>query len=194
MRGSTIMGLLPGDRFRLRDLLYGLMLPSGNDAALAIGRFLAGSDFAFVEQMNALLRRLGLTDSHFANPHGLAVVTTPFITTCDALALRDDPARFREVVNTSPHRLAPECCPSPTSPSRLLWRCRRHQDRPPACRVHLAARHCNGHCLAWSRSTVSATRTHACFELGLHELHLAVNERAQTAPSAEAGITDRRAV
>lgn len=71
MRGSTVMGLLPGDRFRLRDLLYGLMLPSGNDAALAIGRFISGSDHAFVAEMNALLRRLGLTDSRFANPHGL---------------------------------------------------------------------------------------------------------------------------
>lgn len=71
MRGSTIMGLLPGDRFRLRDLLYGLMLPSANDAALAIGRHIAGSDAAFVQQMNQLLARLGLRDSRFANPHGL---------------------------------------------------------------------------------------------------------------------------
>ena len=71
MRGSTVMGLLPGDRFPLRDLLYGLMLPSGNDAALAIGRHVAGTDEAFVGQMNGLLLRLGLADSHFANPHGL---------------------------------------------------------------------------------------------------------------------------
>jgi D-alanyl-D-alanine carboxypeptidase (penicillin-binding protein 5/6) len=71
MRGSTVMGLVPGDRFTLRDLLYGLMLPSGNDAALAIGRHLAGSDAAFVERMNLLLRRLELRTSHFLNPHGL---------------------------------------------------------------------------------------------------------------------------
>ncbi|HEY7268236.1 MAG TPA: D-alanyl-D-alanine carboxypeptidase family protein [Dehalococcoidia bacterium] len=71
MRGSTIMGLEPGDRFSLRDLLYGLMLPSGNDAALAIARYVAGSDTAFVAQMNLLLVRLGLHDSHFENPHGL---------------------------------------------------------------------------------------------------------------------------
>ncbi|MEX2446684.1 MAG: D-alanyl-D-alanine carboxypeptidase family protein [Dehalococcoidia bacterium] len=72
MPGSSLMGLRPGDRFTLRDLLYGLMLPSGNDAALAIGRHIAGSDAAFVEEMNALVRRLGLRDSHFANPHGLS--------------------------------------------------------------------------------------------------------------------------
>lgn len=71
MRGSTVMGLLPGDRFQLRDLLYGLMLPSGNDAALAIGRHIAGSDAGFVAQMNVLLTRFGLKDSRFSNPHGL---------------------------------------------------------------------------------------------------------------------------
>lgn len=74
MRGSSVMGLEPGDRFSLRDLLYGLMLPSGNDAALAIGRQVAGSDEAFVERMNALLARLGLRESHFVNPHGLGGV------------------------------------------------------------------------------------------------------------------------
>src|SRR5438034_844226 len=55
----------------VRDLLYGLMLPSGNDAALAIGRYVSGSDEAFVAEMNALAVRLGLNDSLFANPHGL---------------------------------------------------------------------------------------------------------------------------
>jgi D-alanyl-D-alanine carboxypeptidase len=69
---STVMGLTPGDRFTLRDLLYGMMLPSGNDAALAIGRYLSGSDAAFVDEMNALAERLGLRDTHFANPHGLS--------------------------------------------------------------------------------------------------------------------------
>jgi D-alanyl-D-alanine carboxypeptidase len=71
MGRSTVMGLLPGDWFTLRDLLYGMMLPSGNDAALAVGRHLSGSDAAFVAEMNALAARLGLADTHFANPHGL---------------------------------------------------------------------------------------------------------------------------
>jgi D-alanyl-D-alanine carboxypeptidase len=71
---STVMGLLPGDRFSLRDLLYGLMLPSGNDAAIVIGRTIAGSDPAFVDDMNALASRLGLRDTHFANAHGLAAI------------------------------------------------------------------------------------------------------------------------
>jgi D-alanyl-D-alanine carboxypeptidase (penicillin-binding protein 5/6) len=71
MRRSSVMGLRPDDSFTLRDLLYGLMLPSGNDAALAIGRHISGSDGAFVAKMNGLLDRLGLDSSHFANPHGL---------------------------------------------------------------------------------------------------------------------------
>jgi D-alanyl-D-alanine carboxypeptidase len=71
MVGSSLMGLLPGDCFQLRDLVYGLMLPSGNDAALAIARHITGSDAAFVDAMNALLARLELKDSHFVNPHGL---------------------------------------------------------------------------------------------------------------------------
>ena len=71
MPGSSVMGLVPGDCFRLRDLLYGLMLPSGNDAALAIGRHIAGSDAAFVDRMNGLVQRLHLADTHFENPHGL---------------------------------------------------------------------------------------------------------------------------
>jgi D-alanyl-D-alanine carboxypeptidase len=65
------MGLLPGDCFTVADLLYGLMLPSGNDAALALGRHLTGSDEDFVIAMNTLLHRLGLEHSPFANPHGL---------------------------------------------------------------------------------------------------------------------------
>ncbi|MCK9517761.1 MAG: D-alanyl-D-alanine carboxypeptidase [Dehalococcoidia bacterium] len=72
MRGSSVMGLHAGDRFTVRDLLYGLMLPSGNDAALALGRAVAGSDAAFVQRMNDLMARLGLEDTNFANAHGLS--------------------------------------------------------------------------------------------------------------------------
>ena len=68
---SSAMGLLRDDCFFVLDLLYGLMLRSGNDAALAIARHVAGSDEAFVESMNALVARFGLQNTHFANPHGL---------------------------------------------------------------------------------------------------------------------------
>jgi D-alanyl-D-alanine carboxypeptidase len=68
---STLMGLRPGDDVSLEDLLYGLMLPSGNDAALAIANHVAGSKSGFAELMNQKTRELGLADSHWVNPHGL---------------------------------------------------------------------------------------------------------------------------
>ncbi len=71
MPGSSLMGLHPGDQFSLRDLVYGLMLPSGNDAALSIGRHLAGDDELFVYYMNRMVDHLGLADTHFTDPHGL---------------------------------------------------------------------------------------------------------------------------
>ena len=69
--GSTVMGLQPGMELSLLDLLYGLLLPSGNDAAIAIADGVAGSQEDFVELMNAKAQSLALDDSHFANPHGL---------------------------------------------------------------------------------------------------------------------------
>jgi len=68
---STIMGLQPGMQMSMRDLLYGLLLPSGNDAAVAIAEHVAGSVPAFVELMNEKADELGLRNTHFANPHGL---------------------------------------------------------------------------------------------------------------------------
>ncbi|MFA7249560.1 MAG: D-alanyl-D-alanine carboxypeptidase family protein [Dehalococcoidia bacterium] len=68
---SSVLGLVPGDCFPVSDLLYGLMLPSGNDVAIAFARYEAGSEAAFVQQMNMLVKRLGLTDTTFTDPHGL---------------------------------------------------------------------------------------------------------------------------
>ncbi len=71
MPGSSLMGLQPGLDVTFQDLLYGLILPSGNDAALAIARYVAGSDSTFVKLMNQKARWLGLRATHFVNPHGL---------------------------------------------------------------------------------------------------------------------------
>ncbi|HVC32401.1 MAG TPA: D-alanyl-D-alanine carboxypeptidase family protein [Chloroflexota bacterium] len=68
---STLMGLKEGDTFSLEDLLYGLLLPSGNDSALAIANAVGGNEDHFVAMMNAEAQDLGLHDSHFVNPHGL---------------------------------------------------------------------------------------------------------------------------
>ncbi len=71
MRGSTVMGLVPGERLTLEDLLYGLMLPSGNDAALAIAQHISGSTEAFVAVMNQRAAELGMINTRYTNPHGL---------------------------------------------------------------------------------------------------------------------------
>ncbi|HEY8476795.1 MAG TPA: D-alanyl-D-alanine carboxypeptidase family protein [Chloroflexota bacterium] len=71
MVDSTVMGLLPGQELTLKDLLYGLMLPSGNDAAIAIAEHIAGSEASFADLMNEKVAELGLENSHFVNPHGL---------------------------------------------------------------------------------------------------------------------------
>lgn len=62
--------LQAGDQLTLHDLLYGLMLPSGNDAAVAIAEFLAGNEEAFAQMMNEKARLLGATNSHFVNSNG----------------------------------------------------------------------------------------------------------------------------
>jgi D-alanyl-D-alanine carboxypeptidase len=59
-----------GEEISLRDLVYGLMLRSGNDAALAIANHLGGLDY-FVEKMNAKAKIIGMEHTKFINPHGL---------------------------------------------------------------------------------------------------------------------------
>lgn len=69
-RGNSLMGLEEGDSFSLLDLLYGMMLPSGNDAAIAIAEHVAGSTDKFAELMNAKAQELGMSHSHFVTVHG----------------------------------------------------------------------------------------------------------------------------
>lgn len=68
---GTSMYLKPGEEVTLEDLLYGLLLQSGNDAALAIATGCAGDVETFVEWMNQWAADLGMENSHFANPNGL---------------------------------------------------------------------------------------------------------------------------
>ena len=69
--GASLCGIEPGDVLTLEQLLYGLMLPSGNDAGAAIAVHIAGSIEAFADMMNAEADRIGAVDTHFVNPHGL---------------------------------------------------------------------------------------------------------------------------
>lgn len=69
--GASLCGIQPGDSLTLEQLLYGLLLPSGNDAAAAIAVHIGGSVDAFADMMNQEAVKLGATGTHFVNPHGL---------------------------------------------------------------------------------------------------------------------------
>ena len=68
---SALFGVKKGETYTLRDLLYGLLFVSGNDAAIAIADALGGNLQNFVAQMNQKAYHLGMYDTHFVNPHGL---------------------------------------------------------------------------------------------------------------------------
>jgi D-alanyl-D-alanine carboxypeptidase (penicillin-binding protein 5/6) len=69
--GESLLNLRPGQQISVRDLLYGLILRSGNDAAYDLARAAAGSESRFVRQMNRYAAALGLGDTRYANPIGL---------------------------------------------------------------------------------------------------------------------------
>lgn len=68
---SSLCYIHEGDQLTLEQLLYGLMLASGNDAATAIAEHISGSEEAFADLMNEEAKKLGATKTHFVNPHGL---------------------------------------------------------------------------------------------------------------------------
>jgi serine-type D-Ala-D-Ala carboxypeptidase (penicillin-binding protein 5/6) len=68
--GSSVY-LKPGEKIKLSDLVYGLMLRSGNDTAVAIAEYIGGSVEGFAYLMNQKARVIGMMNSHFTNPHGL---------------------------------------------------------------------------------------------------------------------------
>lgn len=74
MYGSNIYIEL-GEKMKLMDLVYGLMLRSGNDAAIVIATFISGTEEKFVEMMNKKAREIGMTNTVFNNSHGLDEVT-----------------------------------------------------------------------------------------------------------------------
>ena len=69
--GGSQMFIKPGDKVTVRQLLKGMIIQSGNDAAVALAEFVAGSEQSFTMVMNQTAQRLGLQDTHFANPDGL---------------------------------------------------------------------------------------------------------------------------
>ena len=94
-------GLSAGDKITMNDLLYGLMLRSGNDAAAQIAQTIGGSYEGFAKLMNKKAEELGLVNTHFVTPHGLD--NEDHYTTAYELALLTDYAlnneKFAEIVS-----------------------------------------------------------------------------------------------
>jgi len=100
--GESLLGLNKGERMSVRDLLYGALLPSGNDAAATLATGVAGTTSAFVEEMNRAAGRLGLSNTSYANPIGLdepGNYSSPDDLARLALDLRRR-ALFRRIVDT----------------------------------------------------------------------------------------------
>lgn len=119
VEGSS-MSLEAGEVLRVETLLYGLMLHSGNDAAVALAVYCAGSLECFAERMNQRARELGLTDTHFVNPHGLSA-EGHYASALDlaklAAAAMENPT-FRQVVSTRTITLEGRTF---TNHNKLLW-------------------------------------------------------------------------
>lgn len=99
---GTSLYLRKGDVFSTRDLLYALMLISGNDASVAIAEHVGGSTSEFVTMMNDLAKKIGALNTHFANTHGLDAdghYTTAYdLALITAYALENE--TFKEIVST----------------------------------------------------------------------------------------------
>lgn len=115
--GSSIY-LQLGEEMTLENMLYGLMLRSGNDAATAIAEHVGGSEEGFVYLMNSKAEMIGLKNTHFTNPHGLDhkqhYSTANDLAKLTAYALHNN--KFKEIVKT-PLRKAP----NPNDPWDYSW-------------------------------------------------------------------------
>ncbi|MCH5163889.1 MAG: D-alanyl-D-alanine carboxypeptidase [Clostridiales bacterium] len=105
VEGSSIY-LQRGEELSIRDLLYGLMLQSGNDCAVALAIITGGSVENFAEMMNTLAAQIGANNTHFVNPHGLhddSHYTTAYdLALISAYAMKNPV--FAEIVGTKVHK------------------------------------------------------------------------------------------
>lgn len=101
--GGATMGLQAGETVTVEELLQGLLIPSGNDASMALARHAAGNVDRFIQRMNARAEGLNLQQTHFANPHGfdapnqITSATELLTLTRELLKYK----KFREIVATS---------------------------------------------------------------------------------------------
>jgi D-alanyl-D-alanine carboxypeptidase len=102
--GENTMGLSAGEVLTLEELLYGLLLPSGNDAAEVLARNYPEGREAFINAMNNKAKALGLTDTHFTNPSGLQGDGEQYTTAYDLLVITryaiEHFPKFTEITST----------------------------------------------------------------------------------------------
>lgn len=120
IEGSSLY-LKAGERVTAENLLYGMMLRSGNDAAAALAIVHSGSTEAFAQHMNERAAELGLQNTRFANPHGLDdegnYASCEDLARLACAAMENDV--FREVVGTKEYRFGDRVL---TNHNKLLWR------------------------------------------------------------------------
>lgn len=117
--GSSLY-LRKNEKIKLEDLVYGLMLRSGNDAAVAIAEHVGGSLEGFVFMMNQKASEIGMANTHFANPHGLDDSNDHYSTAYDMAlltkyAMEND--TYRQISGTKVHR-----APNPNEKWDRVWR------------------------------------------------------------------------
>ena len=107
MYGTSIY-LELNEKMKLIDLLYGLMLRSGNDAAVVIAKEIAGSEEKFVKMMNEKAKEIGMTNTTFSNAHGLDEETKNYSTARDMAILSKYAYKnktYRKIIGTEEYRV-----------------------------------------------------------------------------------------
>lgn len=122
----NLMGLSAGEVLSVRELLHGLFLDSGNDAAEALARGIVGRD-RFIGLMNRKAERLGLADSHFSNPTGLddqGLQSSAYDLAVTATTLIDDYPELARIAGTKDRTIAATAghkAFAPINLNKLLW-------------------------------------------------------------------------
>ena len=107
---GTSIGLVEGEHLSIRELLYGLMLRSGNDSAVALAILTSGSEEKFIQDVNQYLQELGAVNTKIKNPHGLTAdgheTTALDLARITAYAMNNE--TFREIVSTKEKTISNE--------------------------------------------------------------------------------------
>ncbi len=117
--GSSLY-LQKGEKIKLEDLVYGLMLRSGNDSGVAIAEHVGGSLEGFVMMMNQKAQEIGMTNTHFSNPHGLDDHEDHYSTAYDMAILTQYAMQnetYRKISSTEVYR-----APNPNEKWDRVWR------------------------------------------------------------------------